>query len=63
MKQWLSRQAIWQAHLPPPKHVDGPHYEVMIPNEVHQSDIYMKISTCTFSRELMSLADIKSPDP
>ena len=28
VKQWLSRQAFWQVHLPAPKHVDRPHYEV-----------------------------------
>ena len=36
VKQWLSEQAIWQVHLPPPKHVDRPHYKVTIPNEMHQ---------------------------
>ena len=30
---------IWQVHLPPPKHVDRPHYQVMIPNEMHQLDL------------------------
>ena len=39
VKQWLSRQAFWQVHLPAPKHVDRPHYEVTIPNEVHQFDL------------------------
>ena len=39
IKQWLSRQAFWQVHLPPPKRVDRPHYEVKIPNEVHQFDL------------------------
>ena len=39
IKQWLSKQAFWQVHLPPPKHVDRPHYEVMIPNEMHQFDL------------------------
>ena len=39
IKQWLSRQAFWQVHLPPPKHVDGPHYQVTIPNEMHQFDL------------------------
>ena len=33
-------------HLPPPKHVDRPHYEVMIPNEMHQFDLlYMPSDT------------------
>ena len=39
VKQWLSKQAFWQVHLPPPKCVDRPHYKVMIPNEMHQFDL------------------------
>ena len=39
IKQWLSKQAFWQVHLPPPKRVDRPHYEVTIPNEMHQFDL------------------------
>ena len=39
VKQWLSKQAFWQVHLPAPKRVDRPHYEVEIPNEMHQSDL------------------------
>ena len=39
IKQWLSRQAFWQLHLPAPKHIDRPHYEVTIPNEMHQFDL------------------------
>ena len=38
VKQWLSRQAFWQVHLPAPKRVDRPHYQVTIPNEMHQFD-------------------------
>ena len=46
VKQWLSKQAFWQVHLPPPKHVDRPHYEVTIPNEMHQFDLlYMPSDT------------------
>ena len=46
VKQWLSKQAFWQVHLPPPKHVDRPHYEVTIPNEMHQFDLlYMTSDT------------------
>ena len=30
VKQWLSRQAFWQVHLPAPKQVNRPHYEVTI---------------------------------
>ena len=39
IKQWLSQQAFWQVHLPAPKHIDRPHYEVTAPNEMHQFDL------------------------
>ena len=39
VKQWLSRQAFWQVHLPAPKGVDRPQYEVTTPNEMHQFDL------------------------
>ena len=46
VKQWLSKQVFWQVHLPPPKHVDRPHYQVTIPNEMHQFDLmYMPSDT------------------
>ena len=46
VKQWLSKQAFWQVHLLPPKRVDRPHYEVTIPNEMHQFDLlYMPSDT------------------
>ena len=46
VKQWLSKQALLQVYLPPPKCVDRPHYEVTIPNEMHQFDLlYMPSDT------------------
>ena len=46
IKQWLSRQAFWQVHLPAPKSIDRPHYQVAIPNEMHQFDLlYMPSDT------------------
>ena len=39
IKQWLSQQAFWQVHLPAPKRVDRPHYQVTTPNERHQFDL------------------------
>ena len=46
VKQWLSRQVFWQVHLPPPKRIDRPHYQVTIPNEMHQFDLlYMPSDT------------------
>ena len=46
IKQWLSRQAFWQVHLPAPKCIDRPHYQVTTPNEMHQFDLlYMPLDT------------------
>ena len=46
IKQWLSKQAFWQVHLPPPKCIDRPHYKVTIPNEMRQFDLlYMPSDT------------------
>ena len=46
IKQCLSRQAFWQVHLPAPKQVDRPHYQVTTPNEMHQFDLlYMPSDT------------------
>ena len=46
IKKWLSQQAIWQVHLPPPKCVNRPHYEVTIPSQMHQFDLlYMSSDT------------------
>ena len=39
VNQWLSRQAFWQVHLPAPKRVDKPYYQVTTPNEMHQFDL------------------------
>ena len=46
VKKWLSKQAFWQVHSPPPKRVDRPHYQVVVPNEMHQFDVlYMPKDT------------------
>ena len=46
IKQWLSRQAFWQVHLPAPKRVDRPHYQITTPNEMHQFNLlYMPLDT------------------
>ena len=39
VEQCLYRQAFWQVHLPAPKRVDRPHYQVTTPNEMHQFDL------------------------
>ena len=46
VKEWLSRQAFWQVHLPAPKHIDRPHHLVTTPNEMHQFDLlYMPLDS------------------
>jgi len=39
VKKFLGRQALWQVHIPPPKKVDHPHYDVTKPNKLHQFDL------------------------
>ena len=59
VKQWLSRQAFWQVHLPAPKQVDRPNYEVTIPNEMYQFDpLYMPSDTLYGSKYKYILARI-----
>ena len=59
VKQWLSREAFWQRHLPAPKRVDRPHYAVTIPNEMHQFDLlYMHSDTLYGNKYKYILAGI-----
>ena len=59
VNQWLSRQAFWQVHLPAPKRVDRPHYQVTIPNEMHQFDLlYMPSDTLYGNKYKYILAGI-----
>ena len=59
IKQWLSRQAFWQVHLPAPKRVDRPHYQVTIPNEMPQFDLlYMPSDTLYGNKYKYILAGI-----
>ena len=42
IKSWLAKQALWQVHIPPPKEISHPHYDVTEPNDQHQFDtLYM----------------------
>ena len=40
IKSWLAKQALWQVHIPPPKEIHHPHYDVTKPNEQHQFDLH-----------------------
>ena len=40
IKSWLAKQALWQVHIPPPKEIYHPHYDVTKPNEQHQFDLH-----------------------
>ena len=39
IKSWLAKQTLWQVHIPPPKEIQHPHYDVTKPNEQHQFDL------------------------
>ena len=59
IKQWSSQQAFWQVHLPAPKRIDRPHYQVTIPNEMHQFDLlYMPSDTLYGNKYKYILAGI-----
>ena len=59
VKQWLSCQAFWQVHLPAPKSIDRPHYQVTIRNEMHQFDLlYMPSDSLYGSKYKYILAGI-----
>ena len=61
IKQWLSQQAFWQVHLPAPKHIDRPHYQVTTPNEMHQFDLlYMPSDTFYGNKYKYILAGINA---
>ena len=38
-KSWLANKALWQVHIPPPREINHPHYDVTEPNKQHQFDI------------------------
>ena len=57
--QCLSQQAFWQVHLPAPKRVDRPHYQVTTPNEMHQFELlYMPSDTLYGNKYKYILAGI-----
>ena len=59
VKQWLSRQAFWQVHLPATKCINRPHYQVNTPNEMHQFDLlYMPSDSLYGSKYKYILAGI-----
>ena len=42
IRSWSAKKTLWQAHIPPLREINHPHYDVTKPNEQHQFDlIYM----------------------
>ena len=39
IKSWLAKQALWQVHMPPPREINHPHYNITKPNEQQQFDL------------------------
>ena len=59
VKQWLPRQAFWQVRLPAPSGIDRPHYQVTVPNEIHQFHLlYMPSDTLYGNKYKYILAGI-----
>ena len=38
-KEWLKKQAVWQIYLPPPRYIPRQHFDVGVPNKIHQADL------------------------
>ena len=59
IKEWLARQALYQVHLPAPREIQRPHYEITIPNYMHQFDLlYMPGDTLYGSKYKYILSGI-----
>ena len=39
IKPWLTKQTLWQVHIPPPNEINHPHYDVKRPNDQYQFDL------------------------
>ena len=39
VKKYLTHQALWQVHIPGPRKVKHPHFQISVPNQVHQFDL------------------------
>ena len=39
-KQWLIKQALWQIHLPAPRYIPRPKFDVSTTDAVHHADLY-----------------------
>ena len=50
-KTWLGRQAFWQVHIPSPKSINHPHYEITQPNEMHQFNVLYVPSNVVYGTE------------
>ena len=55
VKQWLSRQAFWQIHLPAPKRINRSHYQVTILNQMHQFDLLYIPSDTLYGNKYKSI--------
>ena len=40
IKSLLAKHALWQLHIPAPKEIHHPHYNLTRPNEQHQFDLH-----------------------
>ena len=39
IRSWLAKQALWQVHIPPPKVIHDPHYDLTKSDKQHQFDL------------------------
>ena len=39
IRSWIAKKVLWQVHIPLPKNIDHPNFDVTKPNEQHQFDL------------------------
>ena len=62
-KSWLGRQTFWQVHIPSPKSINHPHYEITKPNEMYQFDVLYVPSNVVYGTKykyILTGADVAS---
>ena len=63
VQTWLFKQALFQVHLPRPKHIEHPHFQVTKVNKIHQADLmylpHDKVYQTTY-KYVLNVIDIAS---
>ena len=68
-EQLAKKQAIWQIYLPASRHIPRPKFDVVVPNEVHQADLFflphdrVRQKTFRYALTVVDVARYKEAEP